>query len=794
MKDASFIAGLLSTAMVLSSCNLLNGETQTQTEIKVSVNPSELSLSTGASQAFSCTVTGTSVTGCTWSVQEGPTGGSVTANGLYTAPSTAGTYHVVAASRAESSRTATAAITVTAPSGSVAIAVSPTTAALSTGGSQTFTCTVTGSSDTGCTWSVQEGSTGGSVTSAGVYTAPATAGTSHIVAASHADPTKKATATITVTSSSDKNDGKNDVTVSMDSSNGTKPISPFIFGANVMPDMMPTHRGIATMWRAGGNRLTGYNWETNYSNAGSDYGPYSNDTHLVGDGKPGAPYRFAADVFNRSGTWASAALFTMPTIGYVAGTWTGKATPVIVSDLVTIAGPTVGSGTSSDTWRRSLPSRSGDPAHALATATPDLTDDSVYQDDLLAWLKANYGAHLSSATAPLWIALDNEPDLWGSTHAEIRGKSPSQHVQVGYDELVTNNSTYAAAVKAVLGPSALVFGPVSFGWMGYTSAGNVEADGNGAKPPSGYDWFLGYYLKKMNDASTSAGKRLLDVLDIHWYPEASSTTTGDRILNNDSTQDAATIVAREQAPRSLWDPSYLEKSWISHWGAYIPGCTPAGDPAKCSIKLLPNLKQMIDSYYPGTKLGITEWGYGREMDVSNAIASADVLGIFAREGVYAASTWPGGGADGCVGAAFRAYLDYDGSMSHFGDTFIPTTVSDPSRPVDTYLSGTSRGDGTTVPTQYLERVTAYASFDAATPGRVVVVAINKDLSSTLNVGFTIKHSATFKTAQVYRVTGQNGGSGGCTGPTPQADISLTATNAFNAGLPPQSVTVFVLKP
>ena len=48
------------------------------------------------------------------------------------------------------------------------------------------------------TWSVQEGAPGGSVTAAGVYTAPGTAGTYHLVATSQADATKSATATVTV--------------------------------------------------------------------------------------------------------------------------------------------------------------------------------------------------------------------------------------------------------------------------------------------------------------------------------------------------------------------------------------------------------------------------------------------------------------------------------------------------------------------------------------------------------------------------------------------------------------------
>jgi len=577
------------------------------------------------------------------------------------------------------------------------------------------------------------------------------------------------------------------VVVSMDSSSGTKPVSPFIFGT--LQDR--SFAGIATSWRKGGNRLTGYDWENGYSNAGSDYGPWHNDTLLAGDGTPGSTVRSMVNgVYGRTGTWANAALVTLPTIGYVAGPWTGYSTLVASPDVFTTVAPPL---SGSQAWRVSLPGRAGDTSHALATATPDRFDGYVYQDDFLAWFRANWPGHDTSATAPVFVALDNEPDLWGSTHMEIRGKPPTQHVQTGYDELANNNAAYARAVKGVLGQGAKVFGPVSSGWSGFVCNGNVDANGNAAKPPTGYDWYLGYYLRKMAEASASAGRRLLDVLDIHWYPEASSA--GGRIVWNDgAAQDAAMIVAREQAPRSLWDPAYLENSWISYWDVNIPGCTWGGDPSKCSLKLLPTLRSMIGAYNPGTGIAVTEWSYGREMDVSNAIASADVLGIFAREGVYAANTWPmSGSTDGCLAAAMRAYLDYDGARSRFGDTFVPTSVSDTHRPVDPYMSGTRRGDGTTAPVQYLERVTAYASFDAGRPERAVVVAINKDLSAAINAGLAIKHNARFARAEAYRVTGVNGGSGGCTGPARQADVAISLANAFNATLPPQSVTVFVLR-
>lgn len=80
------------------------------------------------------------------------------------------------------------------PSG-VAVSVSPATASLATGGTATFTAAVTGSTNTAVTWTCSAGS----VTAAGLYTAPATAGTATVTATSVADATKSASATVTVT-------------------------------------------------------------------------------------------------------------------------------------------------------------------------------------------------------------------------------------------------------------------------------------------------------------------------------------------------------------------------------------------------------------------------------------------------------------------------------------------------------------------------------------------------------------------------------------------------------------------
>src|SRR5438128_9846041 len=82
---------------------------------------------------------------------------------------------------------------------SISVAISPTEASLAPGAMQRFVATVSGSSDSGVVWSVLEGAAGGLVDSSGLYTAPQASGTFHVVAASHADPSRTATATVTVT-------------------------------------------------------------------------------------------------------------------------------------------------------------------------------------------------------------------------------------------------------------------------------------------------------------------------------------------------------------------------------------------------------------------------------------------------------------------------------------------------------------------------------------------------------------------------------------------------------------------
>jgi len=140
-------------------------------------------------------VTGASNTAVNWSIKEGAAGGTISASGLYTAPATAGTYHVIATSQADTTKSATLAVTVTA----VAVSVTAASATVYADGTDQFTAKVTGSSNTAVTWSIKEGSAGGTISATGLYTAPAAAGTYHVIATSQADKLDSASFAVAVT-------------------------------------------------------------------------------------------------------------------------------------------------------------------------------------------------------------------------------------------------------------------------------------------------------------------------------------------------------------------------------------------------------------------------------------------------------------------------------------------------------------------------------------------------------------------------------------------------------------------
>ena len=189
-----------------------------------------------------------------------------------------------------------------------------------------------------------------------------------------------------------------------------------------------------------------------------------------------------------------------------------------------------------------------------------------------------------------------------------------------YAELMDKTEQLANCILKV-DPSAMIFGPVSYGWQEFIT---LQESPDSVDLNKTYGTFLDYYLDKLQHLEKQDGKRLVHVLDLHWYPEAQGG--GIRITENDTSSES--IEARVQAPRSLWDPELCGKSWITQWSTQNK-----------PICLIPWVQAKIDKHYPGTKLSFSEYDYGGGNHVSGGIAQADVLGIFGKTGVYLSSYW-----------------------------------------------------------------------------------------------------------------------------------------------------------
>jgi hypothetical protein len=548
------------------------------------------------------------------------------------------------------------------------------------------------------------------------------------------------------------NPGGGSVQFTLHSGQNVNDISPWIYGTNF--NATP----IATLDRIGGNRLTGYNWENNASNAGSDWYHHSDYGMATGaNDPPGYPFR--APIQNAA-TNGKAVLVTAPMAGYVAADGNGTVDETEIAP--------------SPRWKEVVAKKSTIYPGSPPSTSPNKTDGYVFTDELANWVE-----NFKTPGQSVFYSLDNEIGLWGEalpggwqsgsqprpwenppvpavpptsggrTHPTIHPFNP------GFAELRDKTIAHAGAIKDV-NPNAMVFGGVTYGWTDFTNLSGAPDAVTSPSHPGGDQpgemHYHEYLLQQVRNAEIAQGRKLMDVLDLHWYTEVYAD--GQRITGGVSTP--AAIAARVQATRSLWDPTYGynatnpalgENSWIAQWGTQGP------------IRLLPRVQRDINDFNPGTKIAITEYNYGGGEHISGAIAQADALGIFGREGVFAANLW---GEGSFQDAAFEMYLDYDGDGGTFGDTSISANTSN------------------------ISQSAVYASLDSNDPNRMIVVAINRT-TNLVTTGLAVTHDRRFDIAEVYRLTSASAD------PVRVADIEINLINAFQYSMPALSVTTMVLR-
>ncbi len=413
--------------------------------------------------------------------------------------------------------------------------------------------------------------------------------------------------------------GSYDMNVTVDLSDSGKPISPYIFGINEYGHQDDLKKVSVNAVRQGGNRMTAYNWETNASNAGSDW-KHSSDNNLSNSDAPADCVQQLSKEAEKYGF--DYKLTTLQLAGYVAADKNGA-----VSEAE--AAP-------SARWNEVRLTKG-----SAFSDEPDLSDGVVYMDEYVDYIIRKLGDS-QSATGIQGYSLDNEPALWSGTHSRIHPD------KVTVAELRDKSVEIAAAVKK-LDPNAEIFGPALYGYTAYDHLADDDSSNEWeqVKAEGSYHWYLDCYLDAMKKASDEAGVRLLDVLDIHYYSESCRNGAEDRL----------------QSVRTLYEKGFVENSWIGQW-------------CQANVPILPTVQASIDKYFPGTKLGITEYNFGGEDDPSGAIAQAEALGCYADANVYFASLW---GGSGYILSGLNLYTNYDGKGGRFGDTLLPAKTEDVSK-------------------------------------------------------------------------------------------------------------------
>jgi len=555
--------------------------------------------------------------------------------------------------------------------------------------------------------------------------------------------------------------------LNVDAGAARHPISPDIYGINDYGDngLAQTMRIPVNRW--GGDAATRYNWLNDTYNSASDWWfetqIYNSDASKLPDGS-------AFDLFEEKNlSTRTKTIGTVPMLD-----WRTRARDASCSYSVSKYGP----------QQKQSPDRGGDCGNGykpdgstqIANDPKDASvpTDSSYQKQWVEYLVTKY-AHAFRGGVQIWN-LDNEPDWWCCVHQDIH---PSYST---YDEILSRGLTYAQMIKSV-DSTALVTGPVAAGWLGYFYSTTDFFSGWSTAPHQYWDNpvdrnahggvpLIEWYMQQMRKYEQQHGQRLLDYVDLHAYiapnyctnPNESKTCTS--IGFGEAGSDALNTL-RLTSTREFWDPNYTVPNNADIVLASADGKSAKAEPPR----LIPRMLEWVKNDYPGTKTAITEYNWGALDDITGAIAQADIMGIFGREGLDLATLWgpPAAAKPGDNGApptpaqpgvyAFAIFLNYDGAGGRFGDTSVSATTGNP------------------------DQLSVFAA--QRSDGALTVLVLNKttgDLSSTVGL-------ASFKaagTAQVWRYSKAN----------LNAIVRQNDATVGNAGIaatfPAYSMTLFVI--
>jgi hypothetical protein len=500
--------------------------------------------------------------------------------------------------------------------------------------------------------------------------------------------------------------------VSVDATAGNRPIHPEIYGVAFASKAAMQAVG-ATINRFGGNTTSTYNWQIDVHNTGLDW--YFEN---IPDGT-GAPSGSVDALITAARGAGGQALITIPTLGVIPKAPRVANHPYVCSFPKT----TFPTQDSFDPYDTNCGNGVKGGVKLTTTASVSFsTNTPAFQSEWVTHLTSTFGTAASGGVR--FYQLDNETNLWSSTHRDAH-PAPTT-----YDEIWKATVDYGTVIKQI-DPGAVVLGYGTWGvldlWYSALDSANKLSD-QGAH---GGTLLARWYMQQLATYDSQHGGKLVDCLDLHYYPQG-----GNGLANT----------------ASLWDPTYPDPSWINGW---------LGQP----VRLFPRLAEWIAQDYPGMDVCVSEYSFnvGNDTDPKSAIIEADTLGIFGKYGVRLGAFW-GSVVDSAgkplpSGLGLAVYRNYDGAGGRFGDVSVSAAST---------ITG----------------VSAFAA-TRSSDGALTVLILNKDATAQ-TVPVTVSGFAAGAAAKVWSYQATAGAT-----ITAKPDLAVTA-GAVSVSMPAYSMTLLVL--
>ena len=484
------------------------------------------------------------------------------------------------------------------------------------------------------------------------------------------------------------------VAVTVDVLSNRHAISPYVYGGAYPQDPAHVTDSGTTVVRWGGNGTSTYNWKLFTDNAANDYYFEDYAASGFGNGSDGNSTQFVKDVISAG----SSPLMTMAMLPWVAQSPETSVTQGGTDNYHwSYSVATFGSQCSVDPYNTDagdgLKTDCATPVttNAVTTAYYPLLDQPGTGDPPNSLYRNQWAAALAKAfgTAPHFYDMDNEVDIWGSTHVDVH-PAPT-----AYNELRDTYLTEARNLKT-WDPQAIRFGPVSCCWWFYWNGANNNDKGAHA----GVD-LLPWWLNEVYWQDKIAGQRSVEVVDVHAYPDGPDTSGWTQ-------SQLQALSARIY--RDYWDPTYVSES-----GTIDQPYTTNIQPNKTIPFRIPRIRAIANMIYPGTQVSFTEWSaaFAGESDFSTALGDADAYGILGRERMYLASRWVAPVPTNPNYLALKLFTNYDGQHHGFATTSV---------------SATNNGDP--------DLFSSYAALNS-TGKTLTLLVLNKDPANVVNAQFAV---------------------------------------------------------